>query len=67
MRREVIFNDENPNWSEKEKPEITDIEKFLTLQDPSLKKGYSVSALTHRLLTKWRNKTIKVGTYTYIR
>lgn len=65
IRREVIFKDDHPIWSDKVRPEINDIERFVTLQDPSVKKGYSVSALTHRLLVKWRNKTIKVYVYVY--
>lgn len=65
VRREVVFHNEDPSWSEKPEPEFEDIERFVTLQDKSLRKGYSIADLRHRLLTKWRGKNINVYVYVY--
>lgn len=65
VRREVIFQNEVPSWSDKHEPEFEDIERFVTLQDKQRKKGFSITDLKHRLLTKWRGKNINVYFYVY--
>ncbi|XP_058840239.1 uncharacterized protein LOC131695740 [Topomyia yanbarensis] len=64
-KRLVIFNENGPQWSEKEKPSVEDASQFITLQYQAKKKNYCTTTLTPRLLQRWRDKTIKVFVYTY--
>lgn len=65
IHRQVIFNGDDPHWSEKVEPSLEDISNFLTLQDPSKRKTYLVTSLTPRVITTWRGKNIKVHIYVY--
>nr|XP_029708992.1 uncharacterized protein LOC109425623 [Aedes albopictus] len=65
VRREVQFQDDVPCWSEKQVPDFADVEKFVLLQDTVKKKVYQTSAIGKRLLTSWRNKSIKVLVHVY--
>ncbi|XP_062550684.1 uncharacterized protein LOC134215537 [Armigeres subalbatus] len=63
--RQVIFVGENANWADQDKPEIDAMEQFVTLQDPSKKKTYSISSVTQRVMSTWRDKIIKIHVYVY--
>lgn len=65
VRRQVIFEEEIPHWSEKQDPEFEDIDKFVSLQDTVKKKIYATSRITPRLLVSWRSKSIKIFVYAY--
>ncbi|XP_021709546.1 uncharacterized protein LOC110679385 [Aedes aegypti] len=65
IERQVIFDGEKARWSDRDKPGIDDIDHYVTLQDPSKKKTYSVSAVTPRVLRTWRGKIIKIHVYVY--
>ncbi|XP_062560010.1 uncharacterized protein LOC134224615 isoform X1 [Armigeres subalbatus] len=65
IRRQVIFEDDIPHWSEEHDPEFEDIAKFILLQDTVRKKIYGTLQITPRLLTSWRNKSIKIFIHTY--
>nr|XP_029716691.1 uncharacterized protein LOC115259996 [Aedes albopictus] len=65
IERQVNFDGMNASWSGNDKPVIGDIDQYVTLQDPSKKKTYSVSAVSHRVLSTWRGKNIKIHVYIY--
>ncbi|XP_055589267.1 uncharacterized protein LOC129741550 [Uranotaenia lowii] len=65
VRREVIFKDAVPYWSDKVQPDVGDIGRFITLQNKAQRKGFSVGELNHRILTKWRGKVINLYIYPY--
>ncbi|XP_062541411.1 uncharacterized protein LOC134209442 [Armigeres subalbatus] len=65
VHRQVVFNNEEPRWSDKVEPSQEDLSSFVTLQDPSKRKTYLVNSLTPRVITTWRGRCIKVHIYVY--
>lgn len=63
--RQVLFENDVPQWSDKQEPGFEDIEQFVTMQDTAKKRVYAISAITARLLTSWRAKSVKIFVYAY--
>lgn len=65
VRRQVIFQDDVPHWSDKQDPGLEDIGDFVSLQDTNRKRIFLATGITPRVLTSWRNKSVKIFVYEY--
>lgn len=65
IKREVIVDGDNFTWAEKEKPERSEIEKFIVLQDQTSKKTIPVVQVNLECLRKIRGKHVNIFVYTY--
>ncbi|XP_055589254.1 uncharacterized protein LOC129741540 [Uranotaenia lowii] len=67
IHRQVVFENGEPVWSSLDHPAIENLDDFVTVQDKTKKKNYTISNIKSGLLTKWRNKTLNVYIHVYSR
>ncbi|XP_062538730.1 uncharacterized protein LOC134207006 [Armigeres subalbatus] len=65
IERQVLFDDETPRWSENAHPTVNDANDFITLQDTTKKKFYSIDAITARILRGWKDKPVRIYVYVW--
>jgi hypothetical protein len=58
IKREVIFNDLIPTWSETETPSEEDLPKFVSIFDPKSRRSYDLSSITNKDLERWNDERI---------
>ncbi|XP_055522581.1 uncharacterized protein LOC129716767 [Wyeomyia smithii] len=65
IERQVIFDNDIPKWSENATPTVNDANDFVSLQDTTKKKCYSIDSLTARILRGWKDKQVRVYVYVW--
>lgn len=65
IKREVIVNGDDIEWSENSVPTRANIDNFVILQDRVARKAYLVDQITTVLLARLRNKHINVMVHVY--
>lgn len=65
LKREIIYVNNVPCWSEKETPEEIDVHKFVGFVDGKGKRNYSLAAVSEVDLTRWRDRIVPMNVYTY--
>lgn len=65
IKREVIVNGEDIEWSEHAVPTRDDIGNFIILQDRTARKAYSIDQINTTLLARLRNKHVNVMVHVY--
>lgn len=58
LKREIIFVDKNPTWSDKECPEEEDLDKFISIFDTKSRKTIELSQVSMSDLGKWSDERI---------
>lgn len=65
FKREVVFTENLPVWSEKEEPEESDMEKFLSFIDGKGKRNYFLNSVSESDLVRWRDRVVPMNIYIY--
>lgn len=61
LKREIVFGDDNHDvsWSEKEKPDYTDLEKFVSFYDGSVgRRTYDLTEINSTFLKLWSDERL---------
>lgn len=65
MEREVVFDDDDPRWSENILPKEEDMGRFILFHDSKAKRSVALNKITEITLNHWRSKEIWLYIHIY--